>query len=345
MADSRLNGPEQDLQHSFMKSAVFNGLIMAIAIGLIALLIRAMPDRRAGPSTELPLIYRPVELVPVEGPLHLAGAWVLEAPDRRFGGLSALASDKDKFLAVSDRGTVIAFDRPGTARPTVRLSDLRQGPGPFGKKWARDAESIVGDPHGRGWWIGFEQRHSLWLYDSQLRHALASVALPELNWSDNGGAEGLTVSNGKLLVFGENGLDAVLIDPTGPKQIKINAGAEIADAATAPDGSIWLLLRKPGISGIEQSIVPLRQNSDGWTFGSAWTLPKGSLDNFEGMLIEQPGDDGWRFWLISDSDFRSVARTLLVALDVRMPARHDKSPATGAGPSKKPSDEGSKGAA
>jgi hypothetical protein len=345
MPDSRLNGPERDLQHSFMKSSVFNGLIMVIAISLIALLIRAMPDRRAKPSSEFPLTYRPVELVPVEGPLHLAGAWELEASDRRFGGLSALASDNGKFLAVSDRGTVVAFDRPGFARPMVRLSDLRQGPGPSGKKWARDAESIVGDPEGRGWWVGFEQRHSIWLYDRQLRHALASIALPNLNWSDNGGAEGLAVFDGRLVVFGENGRDAISINRTGPQQQKVNARAEIADAAKAPDGSIWVLLRQPGISGIAQSIAPLRQDRDGWTIGPVWALPKGLIDNFEGMLIEQQGDGGWRFWLISDNDFRSVARTLLVALEVNVPARHDQSPATGAGPSKKPSDEKSKDAA
>ena len=315
MADSRLNGPEQDLQHSFMKSAVFNGLIMAIAIGLIALLIRAMPDRRASPSTELPLIYRPVELVPVEGPLHLAGAWVLEAPDRRFGGLSALASDKDKFLAVSDRGTVIAFDRPGTARPTVRLSDLRQGPGPFGKKWARDAESIVGDPRGRGWWIGFEQRHSLWLYDREFKRALAAMPVRR-GWRDNRGIEALLADGDGLLALAENGREAIRVDSSGLHPIDLSTAWEIADAARAPDSSAWLLLRSKGRGGIAQAIAPLIPTRRGYRIGRAWPLPKAAFDNHEGMVIRPKPGGGWRFWLVTDDGHRFMARTLLVALDL-----------------------------
>ena len=339
MPDSQLNGAEQALQHSFMKSVVFNGLIMATAISLVVLLIRAMPDRRASASAVVPLTYRSVELAPVEGPLYLAGAWEIEATDRRLGGLSALAADRGKFLAISDRGVVVTFDRPGSAKPLMRLSDLREGPGPFGKKWARDAESIVRDPRGRGWWVGFEQRHSIWLYDPQFQHALASVDLKPANWSDNGGPEGLTVSEGKLLVLGENGRDGILIGPADRQQLKLHAGAEVADASRAPDGSIWVLLRQPGLNGIAQSVAPLQKTQDGWTVGPTSSLPKGPLDNFEGMLIEQRSDGGWRFWLVSDNDYRSMARTLLVALDVKMTVRHDKSPAQGTGLSKSPAVE------
>jgi hypothetical protein len=317
MADSQLNGAEQALQHSFMKSFVFSGLIMATAIGLVVLLIRAMPDRHANPSVLLALTYRPVELAPVDGPLRLVGAWEVNAPDRRLGGLSALTTKGGKFIALSDRGVVVTFDRPGSSAPMMRLSDLREGPGPFGKKWARDAESIARDPRGRGWWIGFEQRHSIWLYDTQFQRALASVDLKPANWSDNRGPEGLTVSDGKLLVLGENGRDAILLGPAGPQPLKLHANAQVADAAKAPDGSIWVLLRRPGLSGLAQSVAPLRKSYDGWTVGPESMLPKGPLDNFEGMLIEQRSDSGWRIWLVSDNDYRSMARTLLVALDVK----------------------------
>jgi hypothetical protein len=298
-----------------------------------------MPDRHANPSVLLPLTYRPVELAPVDGSLHLAGAWEIEAEDRRLGGLSALTAEEGKFIALSDRGVVVTFDRPGSANPMMRLSDLREGPGPFGKKWARDAESIARDAEGRGWWIGFEQRHSVWLYDPRFQRALASVDLRPSNWSDNGGAEGLVVSDGKLLVLGENGRDAILIGPAGRQPLKLNADAEVADASKAPDGSIWVLLRRPGLNGIAQSVAPLRKTYDGWTIGQESPLPKGALDNFEGMLIERRSDGGWRFWLVSDNDYRSLARTLLVALDVKMTVRHDKSPAQGTGLSRSPAVE------
>ena len=336
MPDSQLNGAERPLQHSFMKSVVFNGLIMAVAIGLIALLIRAMPDRRAISPASMPLTYRPIELASAGGPLRLAGAWEMEVGDRRFGGLSSLAADNGKFLSISDRGVVVRFDPPDSVKPEVRLSDLREGPGPFGKKSSRDAESLVRDWRGRGWWIGFEQRHSLWLYDRHLQHALENVDLRRSNWRDNSGAEGLTFADGALLVLGEDGRDAFRIESSGPRPLKLHAGAEVADAARAPDGTSWVLLRQPGLSGIVQSVAPLLRTHDGWMTGTASPLPPLPFDNFEGMAIVARPDGRWRFWLVNDNDYRSVARTLLVALDLESPVSHDKSPAQGAGLSKKP---------
>jgi hypothetical protein len=334
MHDSQLNRAERALQHSFMKSLIFNSLLVAVPVGLVSLLIRAMPDRDPSAAVSIPLSFQPVVLAPVESPLRLAGAWKLDANDRRFGGLSALAIDEGEFLAVSDRGSVARFSLPGSGRQEVALSDLRVGPGPFGKKWARDAESLARDPLGRGWWVGFEQNHSLWLYDRDFRRALASVDLHPPDWSDNGGAEGLLASDGQLLVLGQNGRDAIRIEGNKAANLGLNANQEIADAARAPDGSDWVLLRRPGLSGIQQSIAPLEPTKDGYVIGAAWQVPKGALDNFEGMTIQvRPGGE-WRFWLLTDDDFRSSARTLLVALDYSRPARSDKSPAMGAGLSK-----------
>ena len=339
MADSRLNGPEQGLQHSFMKSLVFNSLLIAIPIGLIFLLIRALPSREPQAPVSRPLSVQPVALVPVGGPLRLAGAWELATGDRRFGGLSALAIDNGQFLAVSDRGAVVRFSLPSAPSHRVTISDLRIGPGPFGKKRARDAESLARDPQGRGWWVGYEQRHSLWLYEQDFSRALASIDLRRPDWGDNSGAEGLLVRDAGLLVFGEDGRDAIRIDGDLPVNLKLHAPSEVADAASAPDGSGWVLLREIGMSGISQSIAPLERAQDGYRIGAAWPLPKDQLDNFEGMTIQARPDGGWRFWLVSDNDFRSTARTLLVALDYRPPARHDKSPATGTGLSKNSADE------
>ena len=338
MPDSQLNGAERALQHSFMKSLVFNGLLVALPIGLVFLLIRALPDRAPQVPASMQLFVQPVDLAPVGGPLRLAGAWQLEADDRRFGGLSALAIDNGKFLAVSDRGSVARFSLPGSGRQKVALSDLRDGPGPFGKKWARDAESVAPDPQGRGWWVGYEQRHSLWLYDKDFRHALANIDLNRPDWRDNGGAEGLLVRDGQLLVLGENGRDAIRIENRRPVNLRLHTDphAEVAEAARAPDGSDWVLLREFGLGGLRQSIAPLKPTHDGYQLGTAWPVPKDSLDNFEGMTIQARPDGRWRFWLITDDDFRTSARTLLVALDLDLPARHGKSPATSTGLSKKP---------
>ena len=339
MPDSQLNGAERALQHSFMKSVVFNGLVMAVAISLIYLLIRALPERAARPARDASLSYQAVDLKPVAGQLRLAGAWVLDIEDRRFGGLSGLAFDDGAFLAVTDRGALVRFHPPGPNRLTARVEELRLGPGPYTGKWTRDAESLARDPLGRGWWVGFEQRHSLWLYNDDFQRVLDVVNLARPDWTGNGGAEGLVVRSGQLLVLGQNGSDGISIGRDGSTNLKVHSGAEIADAARAPDGGSWVLLRQFGAGGINQSIAPLVPTHDGYRVGPALQLPKDPLDNFEGMVIEARPGGTWRFWLVSDDDFRSTSRTLLVALDRDLPARHDKSPAPGTGLSKQPSVE------
>ena len=79
MPDSRLNGAERALQHSFMKSAVFNGLLMVLAIAATYLQVRALPDLKPSPRAVVALRYKVAHLAPVGGPLTLAGAWELGA--------------------------------------------------------------------------------------------------------------------------------------------------------------------------------------------------------------------------------------------------------------------------
>ena len=115
--------------------------------------------------------------------------------------------------------------------------------------------------------------------------------------------------------------------------LNLNAGADIAEAARAPDGGAWLLLRSKELDGISQWIAPLLKDGEGYRTGLAWPVPKAPLDNYEGMAITPRPGGGWRFWLVTDDGHRVMARTLLVALDY-MPVRDDKSPATKAGLSK-----------
>jgi hypothetical protein len=335
MPDSQLNGAERDLQHSFRFARVFNGLIMIIAVWAAYLPIRSLPDLRAKPDASVILSVRPVHLPQQQSPFRLAGAWKLDASDARFGGLSGLAIDQGRFLSVSDRGSVVRFDRPDGDSPTVQLLDLGEGPGPFGERWARDAESLVRDPQGLGWWVGFEQNHSLWLYDPEFKRALSKIDLNRPDWWSNRGAEGLIASAGGLLVVAENGRDAMPVSGRRPSRTSLEAGADVADAATAPDGSQWLLLRTKDWRGITQSIAPLLRTSAGYRAGSAWVVAKGASDNFEGMAIEAMPGHGLRFWLISDDGHRILARTVLVALDYS-PHWGGKGPATGAGLSSEP---------
>ena len=334
MPDSPLNGAEQTLQQSFMKSLIFNGLLMAVAVCLAYLPVRRLPDLHSLQAATVALAARPVALPAAVAPLHLVGAWELVAKDPRFTGLSALALDHGQLLAVSDRGAVIRFDFPTKPRPTARLADLRIGPGPWGKKWSRDAESLAPDPKGRGWWVGFEQNHSLWLYDPTFQRAIRSINLNRPDWWNNRGAEGLLADGDGMLVTAENGRDVMRVSDAAVERRAMVAGADVAEAARAPDGSAWILLRTKGSDGVSQWIAPLIRTGAGYRSGPTWPVPKDVFDNFEGMAIEARAEGGWRFWLVTDDGHRIMARTLLVALDYIPPPRHDKSPATGAGLSK-----------
>lgn len=330
MADSQLNGAERRLQHSFRKSWIFNGLMMTAAVGLAYLPIRALPDLYDLPPATAELVYRPVILPAAESPLLLVGAWDVKAEDGRFGGLSALALDDGRFLAVSDRGAVVRFDPPSVRQPRVWLADLREGPGDRGEKWTRDAESLAPDWKGRGWWVGYEQRHSLYLYDANFGLALAGIDLRRRSWPNNRGAEGLLAEGRQLLVIAENGRKALRVGDDALEKLSLAAGADVAEAARAPDGSAWLLLRSKGLDGIRQSIARLIRTDAGYIVGKAMPVPKGAFDNYEGMAIEERADGGLRFWLLTDDGHRIMARTLLVALDY-VPRAQNKSPAQGTG--------------
>ena len=330
MGDSRLNEAERRLQHSLRNASIFNGLLVVCAVAAAHVAIRSQPDRRQMPANKTALTYRVAKMAAVGGPLRLAGAWDVSTDDRRFGGLSSLSLDQGRFLAVSDLGAVIRFDPPDAASPLADIKDLRDGPGPWAKKWTRDAESLAPDSNGRGWWIGYEQHHSLWLYDPGFDRALANVDLDRGDWWDNRGAEAMVADGDDLLILAENGLDAMRIAPSGIHKLPLKPGADVAEATLAPDGSIWLLLRSMGWNGIRQRVVPLVRTGDGYGVGQGFPLPRARLDNFEGMAIAPLASGGWRFWLVSDNGRRGMVRTRLIALDYMPPARHDKSPATGA---------------
>jgi hypothetical protein len=256
-----------------------------------------------------------VGLADVAGPLRLSGAWEVRSSDRRFGGISSLTMVGGRFLSVSDRGAVAWFDPPGGSKPAAWVADLRAGPGPWGRKWARDAESLAADPRGRGWWVGYEQNHSLWLYGRDFERALGHVDLQRADWWNNRGAEGLVSEGDSLLVTAENGRDAIIVNGDSLERLALNAGADVAEASRAPDGSLWILLRTKGLSGIRQAVAPLIRTGGGYRAGPAWAVPKSAFDNYEGMAIEPRPGGGLRFWLISDDGHRIMARTLLVALD------------------------------
>lgn len=316
MPDSRLNEAEQTLQQPFRKSSFFSYLALSGLVILADVLLaslRNIPD--AAPRT-LALKMEPVVLdARGFGPLRLAGAWQLAADDPRFGGVSALALDGGRLLALSDAGSVLRFDRPGTDRPRVSIRRLPGGPGPGNRKRGRDSESLAPDTAG-GWWVGFEQRHSLFRFDQDFSRVRGRIALTQ-SWADNRGVEAIAARPGQpVLLFPEAGDMVIELDGADMRTVPLAGGSPISDAAVLPGGDVLLLLRRVTPLGMANALAVLDRGAGGYRAGPSIALPLGAFDNGEALAVEPRAGGSLRLWVMTDNDFRPSRRTLLIAIDV-----------------------------
>ncbi len=300
MTEPQRMKPERDVQPRFSMSKLFSGLAVAIPIFAWAAWLKAQPSRWPGPDRT---VEGRADIVAAGGGMK---AWQLTAPDRRFGGLSALAVDRGELLALTDSGVAVRFAPPRSGE-LVRfaLHDLPGGPGSRLRKARRDSESLLADRDARGWWVGFETRHSLWLFDPHFTRVLATRWL-DVDWPANRG--------GEALVGGAKGEVMVLPEGGGPAAGgKFDAPASTSDATRLSDGRQVLLLRRPSLSGFDNRL---------WISAGAGkparriALNLGALDNMEGIAAAPRPDGGTRLWIVSDDNFRPWMRTLLVALDL-----------------------------
>lgn len=319
MSDSPAMGAEREVQPRFRFLNVVTAMLLGVSVLLAADRISRVPKRVELGARTVPIRYRPVALDPAGfAPLTFVGAWELSAPDPRFGGISALAVAGGGLLAVSDSGVVMTFPRPGAGEPSVRLDEIGSGPGDPGLKRNRDVESLLRDPSGRGWWVGFENRNRLWLFDHALEHVLAGLKIGR-GWP-MAGFEAVAERGGKLLLVPESGgrLLAVTPDGTGEAWESIPAGP-ISDAVAAPDGTLLLIERRSGVGGFDNHLVQLRRDAGRYRRVRSIPLGVSWRDNLEGLAIEPRPRGAIRLWLIADDGLQWPMRTLLVALD--WPAR------------------------
>ena len=299
MNDSTRLKPERRLQPMFSKGKFFSSLALALPIFAAALWHIRQPSR--WPAPDRVVSGRAVEVALGSG----TRGWRLTAPDQRFGGLSALAVDGEALVALTDSGVVVRFAPPVAGAPLrIALHDLPGGPGNPLRKSSRDSESLLRDPDGRGWWVGFENRHSLWLFDDGFSRVLAKRRLP-VHWPVNRGGEALAWSGKGPMALPENGGPAV----GGP----VTAPAGTADATRLADGRLVLLVRRITLGGFDTQL---------WVGAGAGkpaqrlALDLGALDNMEGIAAMPLPGGGTRLWIVSDDNFRPWMRTLLGAVDL-----------------------------
>ena len=303
MIDSANMKPEPPVQPLFTMFKLFSSLSVVLPIFAAGVWLKHQPNRWPGPDRLV--AGHAVEVAVGAKGLRGMRAWRLTAPDRRFGGLSALAVDRGALLAVTDSGVAVRFappDESGAMRFALR--ELPGGPGSANRKAARDSESLAPDGSG-GWWVGYENRHSLWRFDHYFRSVIESRRL-DVDWPANSGAE--------ALVRGPGG-GVMALPELGGRAAggAIGAPAWTSDATRLPDGRLVLLIRRPSLGGFANQ---LRIGAGAGKPPRTIALDLAPLDNMEGIAAAPLPDGGTRLWIVSDDNFRPWMRTLLVALDL-----------------------------
>jgi hypothetical protein len=201
---------------------------------------------------------------------------------------------------------------------------------PLQGKDNRDSEGLALMPGG-DLLISFERHDRIWLYPADGAPPRA-VPSPAVTFPYNEGMEALAPDPdkgpGAYLTGGETTGRTWSCTLTGPcvdgPRVDLALGFGLVAARRLPQGRTAWLLR--AFNPITRSVIDLRITDGAGRIVDQMEL-RGPLtvDNFEGLAAvpskNGPGKDGLiRFYLISDDNFSSSQRTLLLAFDWKPPA-------------------------
>jgi hypothetical protein len=318
MPDEQLNETERPMQPRFSLTGLVGAFLIVGVIAFVSIDLSESPDRYPlGPRT-VALRAEPLAIDPSRvRPLRFAGGWRLTAPDPRFGGLSALALDQGKLLALSDSAVLFRFAPPGQGPATVAISDVADGPGSALLKVDRDSESLARDPAGRGWWVGFETSNQLWLYTPDFGRALGKIDFGRDRWPRNLGIEALLAERNGFTLVPELAHEVVKVaDGKVRSEPLAGVGHNISDMVRLPDGEIIVLMRELRLTGFDIALGTLVRTTHGWRVEQRVPLDLGMFMNVEGITAQPLPGGATRLWLVTDDNFRTPMTTALFALDV-----------------------------
>lgn len=279
--------------------------------------------------------------------ISFIAAWEFSSRNTAFGGFSSLIYlGKDKFLTLSDSGTLAYFDFPSDKQNIGSLKNVSIRPlkventGSEIKK-KTDTKSMFLDKESDKLWVGLEQDHRIERFS--LSHLnLEAVVRPKAmkKWPANGGAKSLVgLQDGSFLVFseyapgGDSGEYSALYFDKDPvaKNVHIMpfnhippTGYRMTDITTLPNQLLIALYRRYNpVEGASAKVAvmkydPKRKNC--FLSGFELTDIKKPLpvDNMEGITIGNVTEkkrDGklhniYDLWLISDDNFHSLQSTI-----------------------------------
>lgn len=326
--------------------------LTALAVVLIATTVSsAAPiQRRVEPPTRITIQAEPLPGFDNRdasrrqfGLLEYRGGFVLTSPFKEFGGISGIRVQPDgtNFIALTDKGWWLrgCITYAGT-RPTG-IADAEMAPilGPDGRplstrRWY-DTEALAQD--GDTLYVGIERVNRIvkldYGKDGLLARAQAIEVPPQIRTlPNNKGIEGLVFVprnlplGGTLIAFSERGLDrqgnhlAFLIGGPRPGtfSVKRNNDFDISDAALLPGGDLLVLERKfSWASGLFIRIrrIALAQIKAGALVDgpALFNADLGhQIDNMEGLSVHRAAGGEIVLTMISDDNFSTLQRTLLL---------------------------------
>lgn len=309
----------------------------AALLVLAGLLVAGPSDVLAGEPRPLTIKATATE-VPAAGlspGVASVGAWTLESDHPAFGGISGLVVHGDRLTAVTDRGRRIdgRIDRTAASPLSdMRIERMRLPGGAAVSGPAADAEGLTRTPDGLR--VSFEREHRIMRLDG---NRLSAPRVPQgaADLGHNRGMEALaTLPDGRLLAIAESRAGDVFPLWSGPRDgpfrpggLPVSSRHAVTGADATPDGRLYVLQRHYSpATGVSIRLLVYRPGADGLPDPASARLiaayeDASGIDNMEGVAAV-PRAGGVDLWLISDDNFSTDQRTLLVGL------RHEP-PATG----------------
>ncbi|WP_020398463.1 esterase-like activity of phytase family protein [Kordiimonas gwangyangensis] len=313
--------------------------LMVTAFTVYRDLIGNKPEEVLVADVPVKITARPLPLLETDRSVFIAGklryraGWALTADNENFGGFSGLVVTADgKLVAISDRGDWLEAefdpnsDAPLTAAHMRPFSAEAQGM----SKHALDSESVVA--YGGGYLVSFEGDHRLLevAADRTVRLSGYSAHLDVSGVNHNSGFEAITLLGDTLVALPERGVDyhgnmlGRLVTPSGSDSFYFRPPTNFAptDAATMQNGDILVLLRSYSLlNGVAAKLVriPAGAIKPGASVTGEELLhldPPYTVDNMEGLDVIERDGEAPLIVLISDDNFRSSQRTLLLVFSL-----------------------------
>lgn len=271
------------------------------------------------------------------GDLRYAGGLKLTAKgEAAFGGLSGIdVADDGAFVSETDAGELIrgrlVLDAKGRLVGVAEASMesiVDESGKPYGSKSEGDAEDVTLLPGG-GFAVSFEQDHRVMAY--RPGQPPRRLGVPDTHFpSRNRALEALTVwrdparGQDRLIQGAEEGR-AWSCDMEGrgceqfldSAQDKATRGYSLTSLDALPDGLGMIAMYRDfsALGGMQGMIAWIRPGAPQPVTPLGWISSPMNVDNFEGIAaVKRPGG-AIRLYIVSDDNFSSIQRTLLLAFD------------------------------